>query len=164
MDSTEVKLGRLFPPIDFWSNPQEEVAIPAIAATLALPSVTVDALPAGAVVVRAVAMLTYNSRENINIAAENSLDGTTVAATSQVIQVRSDAPGIWTDGINFVDEQLKLAANSIGNGNKCIGSVNLSSIVIGNDTYEFRYLLAKAHLLGINLNDVQVCLKIWYSV
>lgn len=149
--------------MDFWSDPQEEVVIPAAAGTLALPSVTIADLPAGAVVVRAIAMIKFRMIDNINGAA-NKLDGATVADTSQVIQVRDDTPGTWRDAINFVDDQFGLAATTRESGDVLIGSPDIAVEVDGNDTYEFQYLLAKADLASINLNDVQTGLRVWYSV
>jgi len=149
--------------MDFWSAPQEEVAIPAVAATLSLPTITVADLPSGATVVRAIAMVKFRAIENIN-AAVNKLDGATVAATSQVIQVRDDTPGTWRDAIKFVDDQFGLAALTREGGDVLIGDTDIAVEVDGNDDYNFQYLLAKADLLGINWNDVQVGLRIWYSV
>lgn len=88
---TEINLEAQSSVRDFWSEPQEEVAIPTVAADLALPSVVVTDLPAGAKTVHVVAMLKFRVVENINVAA-NSMDGATVAATSNVIRIRSDAP------------------------------------------------------------------------
>lgn len=149
--------------MDFWSAPQEEVAIPAVAATLTLPTVTIADLPAGATVVRAIAMLKFRMIENINGAA-NKLNGATVAATSQVIQVRDDTPGTWRDAIKFVDDQFGIAASTREGGDVLIGDTDIAVEVDANDGYNFQYLLASADLLGINLNDCQVGLKIWYSV
>ncbi len=157
---------RILCSMDFWSVPVEEVAVPAVEATLnTLPSVVVADLPGGAVIVRAVAMFKARMIENINIAA-NSLDGATDPGVRQVIQVKDSAAGAQTDAIKFVDEQFGMAASTREGGDVLIGSVNIAGagIVDANDTYAFRWLLAKAHLLGINFNDVQCGLKIWYSV
>ncbi len=157
------QIRQLFYPPPYWSDPQEEVAIPGAAGTLALPSVTIADLPAGATVVRAIAMLKYHAVENTNAAA-NKLDGATVADTSQVLQVRDDTPGTWRDAMNFVDDQFGLSAAAREGGDVLIGSIDIAVEVVGNDTYNFQYLLAKADLAAINLNDVQVGLAICYSV
>ncbi len=149
--------------MDFWSVPQEEVAIPAVAATLTLPNVVVAGLPAGATIVRAIAMVKFRMIENINVAA-NKLDGATVAATSQVIQVQDSGAGGWVDAINFVNLQFGMAASTREGGDVLLGSIDIAVRVDANDTYSVRYLLAKAALLGINWNDVQCGLKIWYAV
>mgnify|MGYP001570247954 CR=1 FL=1 len=149
--------------MDFWSNPQEEVSIPAVAGTLTLPSVTVGDLPAGATVVRAIAKVKFRAIENTNVAA-NKLNDATVAATSQVIQVRSDAPGTWRDAINFVDDQFGVAASTREGGDVLAGSLDIAVEITANDTYEFRYLLALADVAALNWNDVQCGLEIWFSI
>lgn len=163
VDELKASKGRQLFSMDFWSAFQEEVAIPAIAATLSLPTVTIADLPAGATVVRAIAMVKFRVIENINAGA-NKLDGATVASMSQVIQVRDDTPGTWRDAITFVDDQFGLAASTREGGDVLIGNTDIAIEVDGNDGYNFQYLLAKADLLGINWNDVQVGLRIWYSV
>ncbi len=158
---------RILCSMDFWSVPVEEVAVPAAEATLnTLPSVVVADLPGGAVIVRAIAMFKARMIENINVAA-NSLDGATDPGVRQVIQVKDSAAGAQTDAIKFVDEQFSIGAGPLREGGDVlIGSIDISGagIVDANDTYAFRWLLAKAHLLGINFNDVQTGLRIWYSV
>ncbi|MDP2728988.1 MAG: hypothetical protein Q8O55_00670 [Dehalococcoidales bacterium] len=151
--------------MDFWSVPQEEVAIPAVgaAATLTLPTVTIADLPAGATIVRAIAMLKCRIMENTNVAA-NKLSGATVADTSQVIQVRDDTPGTWRDAIKFVDDQFGIAASTREGGDVLIGDTDIAVEVDANDGYNFQYLLAAADVAALNLNDVQVGLRIWYSV
>ena len=149
--------------MSFWSLPQEEVAIPAVAGTLTLPSVVVADLPAGATIVRAIAMVKFRMVENTNAAA-NKLNGATVAGTSQVIQVRDDTPGTWRDAISFVDDQFGLAATTREGGDVLIGSIDIAVEVDGDDTYNFRYLLARADLASLNWNDVQTGLRIWYSL
>lgn len=149
--------------MDFWSDPQEELSIPAIAGTQVLPSVTVADLPAGATIVRAIAMVKFRAIENTNVAA-NKLDGATVAATSQVVQVDDSAATGFVDAINFVDDQFGLALSTRENGDILIGSIDISARVDGNDIYDFRYLLAKADLDAINWNDLQTGLRIVYSV
>jgi len=148
--------------LDFWSEPQEEVLVDTGADTLALPDVTVGDLPAGARVVRAVALFKWRMTENDN-AAINSLDGATVAGVSQVIQVRSDAPGTWRDAINFVDDQFSVAATAKESGDAIIGSLDIAVEVTANDTYNFRWLLSLANEDSLMFNDVQVGLRVYYT-
>ncbi len=155
--------GRQLFSLDFWSEFDEEVQVAAAAGTLALANVTVADLPAGATVVRAIAMFKCRMIENI-YAGVNKLDGATVATTSQVIQVRDDTPGTWRDAINFVDDQFTLADTAREGGDVLIGQVDIAVEVDGNDTYNFQWLLANADQDFINFNDVQVGLRIWYSV
>jgi len=149
--------------MDFWSEPQEEGQINSAGVTMSLPSVTVDSLPDGAIVLRAIAMLKFRMVENTNAAA-NSLNGGTVPETSQVIQVRSDTPGDWDDAVAFTDGQFSLEGETREGGDVCIGSIDISGIVTGNDIYEFQWLLGRADLDFISFNDIQVGIRVWYSV
>jgi hypothetical protein len=143
--------------MDFWSVPQEEVALTAGAGDKALPDVTIANLPAGATIVRAFAMFKFRMVENTNGAA-NKLNG------AQEIQVRDDTPSAWIDAINFVDDQFSIAATTREGGDVIIGAINLSATVDGNDTYNFQWDEAIADLANIQFNDVQVGLRIWYSI
>ncbi len=148
---------------DFWSEPVKEIQVNAAGVTVTLPSVIIDGIPAGVTILRAIAMFKFRMVENTN-AATNKLNGGTVPGTSQVIQVRDDAPGTWVDAINFTDDQFGLDGTTREGGDVCIGSKDISSIVDGNDGYEFRWLLAKADLDFINFNDVQMGIRGWYTV
>jgi len=157
-----VSSGKQLLSMDFWGEPIEEVQINAAGVFVSLPGVTIDGIPAGATILRAIAMLKFRMVENTNAAA-NKLNGGTVASTSQVIQVRDDTPGAWGDAINFADDQFGLAAEIREGGDVCIGSIDISGVVVGNDGYEFQWLLGKADLDFINFNDVQVGIRVWYS-
>lgn len=155
--------GRQLFPLDYWSAGDEEVQINAAGATVALPDITVADLPAGATVVRAHVMFKFRMVENI-YAGVNKLNGATVATTSQVIQIRDDSPSAYVDAINFVDDFFTLADAAREGGDVIIGVADVAATVDGNDTYNLRYLLGKADQDFINFNDVQVGLRIWYSV
>ena len=148
---------RILCSMDFWSVPQEEVAVTAGAGDKALPDVTVADLPAGATVVRAVAMFKFRMVENTNAGA-NSLSG------AQEIQVRDDSPSAWTDAINFVASQFSLAASTREGGDVLIGAIDVAATVDGNDTYNLQWDEAVAALANLQFNDVQVGLRIWYSI
>lgn len=157
----------LQPPVDYWSDLKEEVQLDGdVAATIALGTVTIADLPAGATIVRAVAMFKFGMKENVHATIANKLDGATVANTSQVIQVADDTPGTYYDAINFVDDQFSVAAATREGGDVIIGSVNIAGAgkVDANDGYLFRWLLALADEDYLNFNDVQVGLRVWYSV
>lgn len=143
--------------MDFWSNPQEEVAIPAVAADQALPDIVVANLPAGAIVARAVLMFKFRVVENTNAGA-NKLNG------AQDIQIRDDTPSAWIDAINFLDDMFGLPASTVQGGDVFIGDIDVSGTVDGNDTYNVQWDEALADLAAINFNDVQVGLRIWYRL
>jgi len=164
--SVETDLDKKYSILDFWSDPLEEVQLDgAVAATIALGTVTVADLPAGATIVRAIAMFKFRALENTN-AGVNKLDGATVVNTSQVIQVADDTPGTYYDAINFVDDQFGMAATTREGGDVLIGSIDIagSGKVDANDGYLFRWLLALADEDFLQFNDVQVGLRIGYSV
>jgi len=148
---------------DFWSDPVEEVQINAAGVNVALPGVIIEGIPVGAIILRAIAMFKFRIVENTNAAA-NKLNGGTIPGASQVIQVRDDTPGAWTDAINFADDQFGLDGQTKEGGDVCIGSMDISGIVDGNNGYEFRWLLGRADLDFINFNDVQMGIRIWYRV
>jgi hypothetical protein len=147
--------------VDYWSNFYEEIQLGAVAATLTMPTVTVADLPAGSDIIKVNAIVSYRAVQNI-YDGNNALDGDTVAATSQVIQVRSDAPGTWTDAINFVNGSFALITETREGAGAMFGQLNLATEVAANDTYEFRWLLAKSSWNNINFNDIQTGLRIWY--
>jgi len=116
--------------------------------------------------VRAIALLKFRIVENTAAATANKLDGATVANTSQVIQIRDDTPGTYTDCINFVDDQFGIAAATREGGDVIIGSIDIagSGKVDANDTYNFQWLLGLADEDYLQFNDVQTGIRIWYSL
>lgn len=162
-DTLEASVARHLFSLEFWSASQEEVQLAAAATTLSLPNIIVGDLPAGATVVRAIVMLKARMIENTNAGA-NKLNGATVAATSQVIQIRISTPGAWADCINFVDDQYGVGATTREGGDLVIGDTDVATTVTANATYNLQWLLSRADLNNLNFNDVQVGLKIWYSV
>ncbi len=146
----------------FWSDPQLGVTIPAVAGTLTLPGVVVAGLPAGAVVTRAKAILLYRVIDNLNVAL-NKLDGATVALTSQVVQINKGG-GAWSDAITFLDDQLSIAGSTREGGSPLACAIDLAATVTGNDTYNFRWLLAKADLASLYLQGVHMLIQLSYSL
>jgi hypothetical protein len=161
---SEVQIGiaSLVSMADFWSESVEEVQVNAAGVTVTLPGEVIDRIPAGASILRAIAMFKFRMVENTNAAA-NKLNGATVPGISQVMQVRDDTPGVWIDAINFVDDQFSLEGQTREGGDVCIGSKDISSIVDGNGGYEFRWFLGKADLDFINFNDVQMGIRVWFT-
>ncbi len=139
--------------MDFWSLPQEEVAVLQAANDQGLPSVTVAELPADATIVRAIAMFKFRMVENHTYAGENKLDG------AQEIQVAASV-----DAINFVTGQFTLAETTREGGDVIIGVIDIAGTVNANGAYAFHWDLAKAIQDGINFNDIQMGIRIWYSV
>lgn len=165
MRDSGIRISRVFSPDVFWSDPQEEVQVGIVAGTKAItPTVTIADLPDTATIVRAIAIFKFRMIENTNADNANNLDGATVANTSQVIQVKETAAGTYTDAIKFVDTQFGIAKATREGGDVFIGNIDIAAEVDGNGSYTFQWLLAKAAQDFINFNDIQVGLKILYSV
>jgi hypothetical protein len=158
-DVTTIKTttGEQLSSADFWSDPKEEAQINAAGITVPLPTLAITGIPAGATILRAIAMFKFRMLENTNAAA-NKLNG------AQAIQVRVDTPGAWGDAINLVDDQFGIAASLREGGDVCIGSIDISGIVVGDDGYEFQWANGRADQDFLNFNDVQVGIRVWYSV
>src|SRR3989304_8127786 len=157
--------GRQLSCADFWSETFDEadVEIDAAGETKDLPPITVEKLPSGASVLRAVAMFKFRMIGNTNAGA-NRLNGGTVPETSQVIQIRDDTPGDWGDAINFVDSQYGIDGETREGGDVCIGSIDVSNIVDGNGGYGFQLVMARPLLNYMLFCDVQMGIRVWYSV
>jgi len=152
-------VGRVLCVMDFWSDLREEVAVTGAQSTIALSPVTIADLPAGATIVRAIALFKFRVVENI-FAGVNRLD----AAAALPIQVDDGAATGYVTAIDFVDDAFTLAASIREGGDIIIGDNNIAARVDGNDTYPFRWLNAKADQNNIQFNDVQVGLRIWYRI
>ena len=151
-------IGRMVFSLDFWSPSQEEVQLTNVAGDKTLPTVTVAGIPAGATILRVVAMFKFRAVENTNAAA-NKLNG------AQDIQVRDDSPGAWADAINFVDDQFGVDAGPLREGGDVfIGSIDIKATVVGNDGYNFQWDEGVADLANLQFNDLQVGLRVKFTV
>jgi len=155
VDSLETSRDRMLFSMDFWSVPQVSVILPIAAADRTLPSVVVD-LPAGVTVVKATAMFKFRMLGNAG--AANKLTG------AQEIQVNDSVPTGWVDAINFVADQFGIAAATREGGDVCIGAINIANRVIGDDTYSFQWDEAVADVALLTFYDVQMGIRIFYSV
>lgn len=145
--------------MDFWSDMKEEVVVTGAQTTPALTTVTIANLPAGATIVRAIAMFKFRMVENI-FAGVNKLD----AAAALPIQVNDSAAAGWVTAIDFVDDAFGFTAAGREGGDIIIGDNNIAARVDGNDVYSFQWLNAKADQNNLQFNDTQTGLRIWYSV
>ena len=153
--------GRQLFPMDFWSDVGEQVTVTGAQSTLTtgLNNVVVADLPAGATIVRAVAMMKFRMVEN-TYAGVNKLD----AAAALPMQLDDVANTGMLTCIDFADDLFTLADSAREGGDVIIGDIDVSARVDGNDTYDFQWLNAKADQNNINFNDVQMGIRIWYSV
>ena len=141
--------------VDFWSDVDDVVDLPAVAADTALPSVVVSGLPTGLTLDRVVAMLKTRAIENTNAGGTNAING------AQNIQVRKGA-GAWLNAINLTDNQWLVAASTRESGDVLIGDNDLKATVDGDATYGFQIDEALVDFANLRLNDVIVGLRFYF--
>ncbi|KKL61057.1 hypothetical protein LCGC14_2199130 [marine sediment metagenome] len=159
--ATLAKQNRDLYSLDFWSDVVEEVAVTGAQSTIAITggNVVVADLPSGATVVRAIAMMKFRMIENTNVGA-NKLD----AAAALPMQVDDVANTGFLTCIDFVNDAFGMAATTREIGDTIIGDIDIAARIDANDTYDFQWLNAKADVANLQFNDVQMGIRIWYSV
>lgn len=148
--------------MDFWSVPGLSVTVTATQSTITtgLNNVVVADLPSGMTVVRAIAMMKFRMVANIHATIANKLD----AASALPMQVDDSGNTGMLTCLDFADDLFTLAASLREGGDVIIGDIDIKARVDGNDTYDFQWLNAKADQNNIVFHDVQMGLRIWYSV
>lgn len=144
--------GRLVFPSD---GVQDRVVVNATAGNVSLPSVTVT-LPSGITVNRIVAAVLWRKQVDSSIAA-NAVNG------AQQIQVRSDAPGTWTDAITISDNSLATGANASEGGTSIMGKSDIKDEVDESGTYEFRWKDADVDGASLTFHDWQCFIIVEYT-
>lgn len=155
IDGLKASRGRQLFSVDYWSVPQVSVILPIAAADRTLPAVVVAGLPAGMTVVKATAMFKFRMLDNAGTA--NKLTG------DQQIQIQK-AAGALTDAISLVDDQFGIAAATREGGDVVIGNINVAATVDSDATYNFLWDEAVADVALLTFYDLQMGLRIWYSV
>lgn len=142
----------------FASEVQPTVVLPAVAANVSLPSVTIpaDFLPAGSNIKRVIAGLAWRKQVDSSAAA-NAVN------VAQNIQVRSDAPGTFVNAINIVDNSLATEPSATEGGEMLLGDEDISAEVDEADTYEFQWTDADVDGASLTLHDVQTYLLVDYD-
>lgn len=143
--------------MDFWSEIDPEVVVTSTAANQALPSIVVSGIPSGATVERVIMMLKYRAVEDTSL-AENSL----VLAGTEHIQIDKTG-GTYIDAIKLVAGMVQVAAGTESPGDVWIGDIDISAEVDSDDTYETRWEGADCTGNDLELRDVQVGVRIWFS-
>jgi hypothetical protein len=122
------------------------------------PSITIGGLPTGVSIARAIMMLVFRTLENTN-AAQNYING------AQNIQVEKAAAGSWITGIALAGGELDVPASTRETGSVLMGTNDISSQIPANGaTMSFKWTSALAAQNNLNLNDLQVGLRIWFTV
>lgn len=135
----------------FASDMQATVVLPAVAADLVLPSVTIGAGQIAGGITRVTAGISWRKQVESSTLA-NALAG------AQDIQVRSDAPGTFIDAINLADNSLATGASATEGGTMIVGDIDVKGEVDGADTYEFQWDEAVVDGASLTLHDVQTFL------
>lgn len=144
--------------LDLWSGHAPQVVVSTVAGDKALPSITIAGIPAGAVIQRAVMMLKFRYLENTN-AAVNSLSG------SQVIQAQKHVGGAWLTGIALAGGELAIGASALGSGDIMMGGNDIKDQVPANGgVMDFKWTSALAAQNNLNINDVQVGIRIFFNI
>jgi len=153
---TLLKLDTQVSPMDFWSDVDDVIDLPAVAADTDLPDVVVSGLPSGISLVRVVAILKVRAIENTNVDGPNAIN------VAQNIQVRKGA-GAWANAINLPDNLWTVAASTREAGDVLIGDNDVKATVDGDGTYNFQFANAAVDLAVLRLNDVIVGLRFFFS-
>ena len=140
----------------FWSDLDDVIDLPALAADTALPSVVVSGLPTGLTLERVDVILKVRAIENTNAGGPNAING------AQNIQVRK-AAGAWVNAINLPDNLWTVALSTRESGDVLIGDNDVKATVDGDGTYNFQFDEALVDLASLRLNDVMVGLRFFFS-
>lgn len=153
---------RILNSLDFWSDVGLSVTVTGgqTTVTTGLNNVVVADLPSGMTVVRAYAMMKFRMVENTHATIVNKLDAAS-ALPMQLDDVGNT--GMFTC-LDFADDIFTLAAVTKEGGDVIIGDIDVTARVDGNDTYDFQWLNAKADQNNLVFHDVQMGLRIWYSL
>lgn len=149
--------------VEFWSAIQAETQIGSGAATKSLPSVTLPDITIGTL--KAVfIMMKYTCARNAGSGAASYVSG------AQNIQVKESVAGSWTTGMvmpdkamymQLLDEAAEDWRNNITPGQTLIGPTDVKAEVAAmNKTYSMQWLSAKAFQDYLQLQDVQMGLRL----
>lgn len=144
--------------LEFWSQYDDAITLPAVAANIDLPNVVVAGLTATQIPSRVIVMVKCRVIENTSGAGTNAFNG------AQAIRIKIST-GAWgaddITAINITDNQWLVPAAIREMGDVMEGDVDVSTVVTGNGTYNLRFALALVDLASLVLSDVQVGFKIW---
>ncbi len=146
--------------LDFWSNSDDVISLPAVAADIDLPNVVVSGIPTGVALVRVVAILKVRAIENTNAGGANAIVG------AQAIRVKKST-GAWgvddLAAIDLPDNLWTVAASTRESGDVLVGDNDVKSEVDGDGTYNLRFENALVDLASLQLNDVLIGLRFYFT-
>ncbi len=141
-----------------FSDPQATVTLTTSGALdPTLPSIIVPSgfFPVGLRLQRVEAILTWRKTENTNVASNR------LAGATQYVQVKKGAGGL-ADCIEFVDDELAVAAQSDGPGDCVVGGIDVKATVNVEDaTYNFQWTNALTEQDSIILHDARTGLRFY---
>jgi len=145
---------------DFWSDVDDQINLPAVAADEPLPDIVVAGLPSNISLTRVALLMKVRAIENTNAGASNAVNG------AQVIEVKesSEAWAAAITAINMVDNMWEVAASTREAGDVVIGDNDIKATVTGNGTYNVQWASALVDLANLRLSDVQVGFRIFWEV
>ena len=154
----EASIARILQTMDFWSDIVPTVTVNATAADISLPDIVVAEIPSGATVVRAILMFTYVKRIDSSASSNAS-----VAAQVISIDAASARDSVVT-GINIPDNSFATKASTEEGGMAIVGDNDVAAEVAANATYYVTWELADVDGASLVFTDVQVGLRVWYSI
>jgi len=144
--------------IDFWTTYSTQVQLTTVAENKLLPSITIAGLPPDATIIRAIMILKYRTIENTSTAA-NGVSG------DQNIRAKKAVDGSWVKGIALGGGECSVPATTRETGDVMMGTDDVSGQVPANDAVmSFRWTNGLAAQNNLNFNDVQVGLRIWFTI
>lgn len=146
--------------LTFWSDSDDSITLPAVAADTDLPDVVVSGIPTGVTLIRVEVILKVRAIENTSASGSNAING------AQAIRVKKST-GTWgTDdiaAIDLPDNLWTVGASTRESGDILIGDNDIKGEVDGDGTYNFRFEDALVDLASLQLNDVLVGLKFYFT-
>ena len=156
----EARLGRKVSCMTWWSDIDDVINLTTDGVDIDLPNVVVAGIPSGATLVSAVVILKVRAIENKSSSGTNAING------AQSIRVKKST-GAWgvddVAAIDLVDNQWSVATSTREFGDVQVGDNDVKSEVDGNATYNLRFENPIVDYATLQLNDVQVGIRIWFT-
>lgn len=144
--------------LSFGSAVQATVVLPAVVASLSLPSITIAAvdLPSNLTITRVIAAIAWRKGVESSAVA-NAING------AQQIQARKSGSVSFIDAITIADNSLAHGGSATEGGLMLLGDSDISSEVDGAGTYQFQWTSALVDGASLTLHDVQTYLLIEHT-
>jgi len=144
--------------LDLWSSYSTQVQLNTITGDKTLPSITIAGLLPGVAIVRAIMIFKYRTIENTGTAV-NGVSG------AQNLQAEKAVGGSWVTGIALGGGECSVPASTRETGDVMMGTADISAQVPASGAVmSFKWTSGLAAQNNLNFNDVQVGLRIWFTV